>query len=72
MLDDSTIRHIASWGNKAVATSLYLDVDGLRHPRWADVERRADHLFRSARQHARLAVTGTEAEVEADLAEIRT
>lgn len=72
MLDDSVIRQITSWGGAGVATSLYLDVDGSRHPRWPEVERRADHLFRSARQHARQAASGAEAEVEADLAEIRT
>jgi peptide chain release factor subunit 1 len=71
-LDDAVIHRIASWGTDTVATSLYLDVDGLRHPRWPDVERRADHLFRSARERARREATGTEAEVEADLTAIRT
>lgn len=73
MLDDTVIRHIASWSGATVTTSLYLDVDGSRRPRWPDVERHADQLFRSARQHARLAASGTEAEaeVEADLARIR-
>ena len=72
-LDDSVIRRIASWGPGTVATSLYLDVDGQRHPRWSDVERRADQLFRAARKQARLlAASGTEAEVEAEIAEMRT
>jgi len=68
--DHSVIRRIASWGADTVATSLYLDVDGLRHPRWPDVVQRVDHLFRSARQQARLTTSGSEAEVEADLVEI--
>jgi hypothetical protein len=72
-LDDSVLRRIASWGTGTVATSVYLDVDGQRHPRWSDVERRADQLFRAARKQARLlAASGTEAEVEAELAEMRT
>lgn len=76
ILDDSVIRHIASWGTGTVATSMYLDVDGLQHPRWPDVEQRADRLFRSARRQAReraqLAASGTETEVAAELTEIRT
>ena len=71
MVDESVIRRIASWRPGTVATSLYLDVDGLRHPRWPDVEQRAEHLFRSARQRAELAPPGTPGEVEKDLAAMR-
>ncbi len=72
MLDDSVIRRLASWGTSTVTTSLYLDVDGRHHPRWTDVEQHADHLFRSARQQARLAGHDVQAAVEADLDAIRT
>lgn len=72
VLDDSAIRRIASWEPAPAVTSLYLDVDGLRHPRWSDVEGRADHLFRSARQLAHHNAPGTEGEVDADLAQMRT
>lgn len=70
--DASVIRHIASWSPGTVTTSLYLDVDGLRHPRWPEVERRADRLFREGRERARLASSDAEAGVEADLTEIRS
>ncbi len=54
-------------------TSFYLDVDGRRSPRWADVERRAGHLLRLARQRAHALdqlEAGSASSVEADLAEI--
>lgn len=70
MLDDADIRRLPAWGTGTVAATIYLDVDRRRHPRWPDVERRAAHLFHSARERARGAGMGTEAAVEADLAEI--
>lgn len=70
MLDRSVIRTIASWKGPGLTTSLYLDVDGLRSPRWPDVERRMAHLFRLARSCREAAVCGDVDDVEADLSAI--
>jgi peptide subunit release factor 1 (eRF1) len=44
---ESTVRSLAGFvGHRAPVTSFYLDVDGRRHPRRADVERRATWLLR--------------------------
>ena len=79
MIDSSVIRSISAWAGGGLITSFYLDVDGRRSPRWPDVELRAGHLVRLARQRAHAlgqlgagstasrAATET---VEADIAEI--
>jgi peptide chain release factor subunit 1 len=47
--DRELLRKLADWPSDGhVVTSLYLDVDGRRHPRRADVERHADALLRKA------------------------
>lgn len=51
---------------------MYLDVDGLRHPRWPEVLGRADALFRRAREQARRSTWDPGAALEADLGQIRT
>lgn len=67
MLDDSFVRRVGSWSGPGATTSFYLDVDGSRFPRWAEVERRAAHLFRLARNGPRSAVLTSGHSVEADL-----
>jgi peptide chain release factor subunit 1 len=47
--DRELLRKLADWPTDGVpVTSLYLDVDGRRHPRRANVERHADALLRRA------------------------
>ena len=47
---ESTVRSLAGFvADKAPVTTCYFDVDGRRHPRKADVERRVASLLRSAR-----------------------
>jgi peptide chain release factor subunit 1 len=47
--DRELLRKLADWPSDGhVVTTLYLDVDGRRHPRRADVERHADALLRKA------------------------
>ncbi|MDA8076330.1 MAG: hypothetical protein M0Z40_14055, partial [Actinomycetota bacterium] len=76
MLETSVIRSISAWAGGAPITSFYLDVDGRRSPRWPDVELRAGHLLRLARQraHARdqlgAGSAASGASAEADLAGI--
>lgn len=67
MLDDSLVRSVGSWGGPGPTTSLYLDVDGSRFPRWPEVERRVAHLFRLARSGAQPAASGNGHGVDADL-----
>jgi len=73
MLDSSVIRSISAWAGGGLITSFYLDVDGRRSPRWPDVELRASHLLRLARQRSDALSqpgAGSAASAEADLAEI--
>lgn len=70
MLDASVIRSIASWRGTTLATSLYVDVDGRRHPRWPDVERRVDQLLRTARAE-QAPGTGGDASLDEDLSALR-
>jgi peptide subunit release factor 1 (eRF1) len=47
---ESTIRRLATFtGERAPVTTVYLDVDGRRHPRHLDVERHLDQVVRRAR-----------------------
>lgn len=63
---ESTVRSLAGFAaEKAPVTTCYLDVDGRRHPRWADVERRASSLLRDAR--ARLNGRADDPSVQADM-----
>lgn len=66
---ESTVRELAGFkADRAPVTTLYLDVDGRRHLRWADVERRATALVRSGR--ATLNGKAADESVRADLARI--
>jgi peptide subunit release factor 1 (eRF1) len=50
---ESTVRTLAGFtGERAPVTTVYLDVDGRRHPRHIEVERRLDQLVRKARASA--------------------
>lgn len=65
---ESTVRSLAGFvGERAPVTTLYLDVDGRRFPRWSDVERRAVQLLRG---HARVDGHAPHPSVRADLARI--
>lgn len=57
---------------RAPVTSLYVDVDGRRYVRSADLERHLDDLLRSARQQAAALDRDAQASVEADSERIRT
>jgi peptide subunit release factor 1 (eRF1) len=47
---ESTVRRLAAFtGERAPVTTVYLDIDGRRHPRHQDVERRLDRMLRRAR-----------------------
>jgi peptide chain release factor subunit 1 len=47
--DRELLRNLADWPSDGhLVTSLYVDVDGRRHPRRADVQRQADALLRRA------------------------
>lgn len=66
---ESTVRSLAGFvADRAPVTTCYLDVDGRRHPRHADVERRAASLLRDGRAH--LNGRGSDPSVEADLRRI--
>ena len=65
---EATVRWLAGFtAERAPVTTFYLDVDGRRHPRHVDVERRADRVLRATR--TRLDGAG-DASVEADLRHI--
>ncbi|HET9076325.1 MAG TPA: hypothetical protein VFN68_05295 [Acidimicrobiales bacterium] len=64
------IRSIAGHAGQPVVTSLYLDVDGRRRPRWEDLENAVNHLLRRARRLADRRGPDTAAAVDADLAAI--
>jgi hypothetical protein len=52
-LDRTLLRALAEWDPGSVpVTSVYLTVDGRRHPRRSDYEVRLDELLRSARAQA--------------------
>lgn len=59
--DPDTIRSIASWRGGGAVTSLYLDVDGRRWPRWSDVAPRLGGLLRQARSAGGTPVGGAPA-----------
>jgi len=66
---ESTVRSLAGFvAERAPVTSCYLDVDGRRHPRHADVERRAAALLREGR--ACLNGRADDPSVQADLRRI--
>lgn len=67
MLDNSFVRRVGAWHDPGVTTSLYLDVDGARFPRWPEVAQRVTHLFRLARNAPEAAVAKDGQGVEADL-----
>ncbi|HLF41310.1 MAG TPA: hypothetical protein VI854_07545, partial [Acidimicrobiia bacterium] len=68
-LNGDTVRELAGVTGEPVVVSFYLDVDGRRRPRWADVEEAVEHLARRARERA--ARLGVERAVERDLERIR-
>ena len=66
---EATVRSLAGFtAERAPITTCYLDVDGRRHPRHVDVERRAELLLRTAR--ARLNGAAADPSVETDLRRI--
>jgi hypothetical protein len=66
---EATVRSLAGFtAERAPVTTCYLDVDGRRHPRHLDVERRAEIVLRGVR--ARFNGTGVDPSVEADLRRI--
>lgn len=68
-VDHDTIRWLAGFtAEQAPVTSCYLDVDGRRHPRHADVEQELDVVLRQAR--TRLNGHANDASVHADLRRI--
>lgn len=63
---ESTVRSLAGFvADRAPVTSCYLDVDGRRHPRKVDVERRVAQLVREGR--SALNGRGDDPSVQADL-----
>ena len=66
---ESTVRTLAGVvAGKAPVTSCYLDVDGRRHPRHVDLERRTASFLKASR--AKLNGRGDDASVQADLRRI--
>ena len=66
---ESTVRSLTGFvGDKAPVVTCYLDVDGRRHPRHLDLERRATHLLRQGR--AALNGRADDPSVQADLRRI--
>lgn len=70
VLDESAIRILAEWRCEPVVTSLYLDVDGERHPRPSDFAPHANALFRAGREIARAHGDGAARSVDQDLTRI--
>lgn len=73
VLSEQQVRDLASRIAHPAVTSLYLDVDGRRHPRQADYENSLEHLFRQARRQVEEDGASTELRrsVYADLERIR-
>jgi hypothetical protein len=69
-MNDVTVRELARRSLAAGVTSMYLDVDGRRHPRPSDWVPHADHLYRLAREHAEFQGRTVAKQVEADIARI--
>lgn len=69
-LSGESVRELAAVRGDPVVVSFYLDVDGRRRPRWADVEEAAGRLAGRARQRA--ARLDVERAVERDLERILT
>jgi hypothetical protein len=68
---DSTVRRLANFtGERAPVTTVYLDVDGRRHPRHVDIERHLERVLRRAR--ASLNGTAADPSVRADFQRIAT
>lgn len=72
-LDHALLRKLADWSPADVpVTSLYLTVDGRRHPRRADYEVRLDELLRSAKAQVDGLPEDAARSVDLDLARMST
>jgi len=70
VIDEATIRSLASREGDPAVVSLYLDVDGRHHPRPSDYELNLERLMRSARQMTEVRGGRTATTLSADLARI--
>ncbi len=70
VIDEATVRSLATREGDPAVVSLYLDVDGRRHPRPSDYESNLEGLIRSARQMTKVRGRRTATTLAADLTRI--